>query len=168
LPDAPLRSAHCAPPHRLPHRLPHRTLRHAARRTLQGCREYPSGGGITYVFDKNETTKAPYESLCDEEAWPITAYIFFHTFIIIAAIIIIQMFVGAVAIAMIDVMDGMSEKKDLDRKHRQRAVKLKVLRTYGTSPDQVRAALTSCALTLAHTHERARTDATTIRGSSCR
>jgi voltage-gated sodium channel len=103
-----------------------------------GCRAYPDGGGTSYTFDRNETTiyslgdesGRPTQSLCKDAPSPITAYIFFFTFVIIAAIIIIQMFVGAVAIAMIDVMQDMAESKQAHRQEHQRDTKIAVLDQY--------------------------------------
>jgi hypothetical protein len=111
-----------------------------------GCVDYAIGGGITYVqydnatmgpdlFPKATDAIKPTESFCLDDPQPITSYIYFHSFIIVNSVIIIQMFVGAVAIAMIDVMDGMAEKKTQDRKDHQREIKLNILDTFAVDAE---------------------------------
>ena len=47
----------------------------------------------------------------DPQANPVVSYIFFHSFIVISALILISMFIGAITIAMLGVLQTMNEDK---------------------------------------------------------
>jgi voltage-gated sodium channel len=79
-----------------------------------GCDKYSAGGGTIYVtasaLAAKNRTLAKFETLCDPKASPITAFLYFHSFILVSALILLSMLVGAMAIAMIGVLDEIKEE----------------------------------------------------------
>jgi hypothetical protein len=63
-------------------------------------------------------------------AKPIIAYIYFHLFAVISALIILSMFIGAMAIAMIGVLDELAREKRNEHAEKSREQKKAMFRKF--------------------------------------
>jgi voltage-gated sodium channel len=88
-----------------------------------GCDKYPSGGGVVYSTNATIAANNPAISNCEAgNKAPVISIFFFHLFVLISALILLSMFVGAMAIAMIETMQEMNEQKD-NSKEEEDAIK---------------------------------------------
>ena len=89
---------------------------------IYGCKDYPSGGGIEYCFaaDPGACDNVPPMYWCaDHEALGVFAAVYWITFIVISALVMLSLFVGAVTMSMSESMEDMKiEAEENERKER--------------------------------------------------
>mmetsp|Transcript_31661 Transcript_31661/g.62776 ORF Transcript_31661/g.62776 Transcript_31661/m.62776 type:complete len:1001 (-) Transcript_31661:3-3005(-) len=89
---------------------------------IYGCKDYPSGGGIEYCFaaDPGACDNVPPMYWCaDHEALGVYAAVYWITFIVISALVMLSLFVGAVTMSMSESMEDMKiEAEEQERKER--------------------------------------------------
>jgi voltage-gated sodium channel len=75
---------------------------------------YPAGGGAVYVtaatLAAENRTRLATETMCESNAAPVISFLYFHLFIVISALILLSMLVGAMAIAMIGVLEDLAKE----------------------------------------------------------
>jgi hypothetical protein len=80
-----------------------------------GCEVWPLPGYVTAaVLAAENRSLAKGEALCEPEPMPVTAYIYFHSFIILATLVLLSLFVGIMAIAMITVIHDIADESDAE------------------------------------------------------
>jgi voltage-gated sodium channel len=78
-----------------------------------GCEVYPSIGYVTLkALEAENRTLGITETLCSPDPIPYVAYIYFHSFVVLATLILLSLFVGIMAIAMIGVIHQMAEEQE--------------------------------------------------------
>jgi voltage-gated sodium channel len=104
-----------------------------------GCDVYPSDGYVTAstLMLENRSLDAS-ETLCLPKALPITSYIYFHSFVVIAFLILLSLLVGIMAIAMIGVIKDMAQVENNREMRAEDSAKRKLFhRLYsGAAKDQ--------------------------------
>eukprot|EP00935_MAST-01C_sp_MAST-1C-sp1_P000434 g434.t1 len=94
-----------------------------------GCKRYPAGGGTVYVTDEAVLDRGwnltAVETPCKPQAFPYISYVYFHSFIVIAQLILLSMFIGAMAIAMINTLEDMKNEHRISGRQKQEERKKK-------------------------------------------